>query len=132
MTEKHSQYNIPYEPNNMKNTDKFFYVQPIKKIVISSNNCVNNYIPKFIPKDLPWNERDGLMTWYDQFMCEEFLRNFHKHFKTATLINFDIIRREAGEKVPDELPRNYQTVQNERVSTYPKNDQRKFNQCFSY
>ena len=34
---------------------------------------MNSYVPKFIPKDLPWYERDGLMTWYDQMKCEDFL-----------------------------------------------------------
>ena len=80
------------------------------------NNCVNNYVPEFVPQDLLWYERDGLMTYYNQVKC---------HLKTAKIINFDIIRREAaGEKVPDELLKKYQTVQNELVSTHPKNDQK--------
>ena len=34
-------------------------------------NSMNSYVPKFRPKDLPWYERDGLMTWYDQMKCED-------------------------------------------------------------
>ena len=69
---------------------------------MSSNNCVNNYVPKYVLKDLLWYERDGLMTWYDQVKCEEFLRDSDKHFKTEKVMNFDIIRREvAGEKMPE-------------------------------
>ena len=42
-------------------------------------------------------------------------------------MNFDIIRREAaGKKVPDELLKNYQAVQNEQVSIHPKSDQKNF------
>ena len=82
------------------------------------NNCVNNYVPEFVLQDLLWCERDGLMTYYNQVKC---------HLKTAKIINFDVIRREAaGEKVPDELLKKYQTVQNELVSTHPKNDQKNF------
>ena len=36
---------------------------------------MNAYIPKFVPKDLPWYERNSLMTWYDQGQCEDFLRD---------------------------------------------------------
>ena len=94
---------------------------------MSSNNCTNNYVPEFVPQNLPWYERDRLMMWYDQVKCREFLENSDKHFKTTKIVNFDIIRREtAGEKVPEEVLRKYQTVQNERVLKYPKNDQKKF------
>ena len=93
---------------------------------MSNNNCVNNYIPEFVLQDLSWYEQDGLMTSYNPIKCQKFLRNSNSHFKTAKIINFNIIRREAaGEKVPDELLKKYQTVQNEWVSTHPKNHQKK-------
>ena len=41
---------------------------------------MNSYVPKFVPKDLPLYERDGLMTWYNQRKCEDFLRDTNKHF----------------------------------------------------
>ena len=94
---------------------------------MSSNNCINNYVPEYVPTDLLWYEPDGLMTWYDQVKCEEFLRDSDKHFKMEKVINFDIIRREvSGEKVPDEVLKKYQTIQNERVSKYPKSDKKNF------
>ena len=90
---------------------------------MSSSNCTNNYVPEYVPQDLPWYERHGLITWYDQVKSQKFLRNSNNHFKTASFINFDIIRREAaGHKVQDEVLKKYQTVQNERVSKYPKSD----------
>ena len=71
---------------------------------MSSSKCTNNYVPEYVSQGLPWYERDGLMPWHDQVKCQEFLRNSNKHFKTAKIINFDIIRREAaGQKVPDEV-----------------------------
>ena len=30
------------------------------------SNCANNYVPEYVPQDLPWHERDRLMTWYNQ------------------------------------------------------------------
>ena len=55
---------------------------------------MNAYIPKFVPKDLPLYERNGLMTWYDQRQCKDFLRDTDKHFREGKIINFDIIWRE--------------------------------------
>ena len=43
----------------------------------------NSYIPEYVPSDLPWYERDGLMTWYDQRKCEQFLKDPKGHFKNT-------------------------------------------------
>lgn len=87
---------------------------------MSSNNVVKYYVPEFVPQDLPWYERDGLMTW-----CHEFLRYSDNHFKTTKKINFDIIRTEfAGKKVPDEVLKKYQTFQNQMVSKYSETNQK--------
>ena len=45
------------------------------------SNCVNNYVPEFVPEDFKWYERDGLLTWYNQRKCENFLRDIDKHFE---------------------------------------------------
>ena len=90
------------------------------------SNCVNNYVLEYFPKDLLWYERDGLMTWYDQVKCENFLRDTDKHFKEAKVINSDIIHQEArGEKVPEEVLKHYQTLQDHRVRQYSEPDQKK-------
>ena len=67
------------------------------------------------------------MAWYDPAKCQDFLKNPDRHFKTTKVMNFYIIRREAaGQKVPDERLKKYQTTKNERVSKYPKGEQNKF------
>ena len=38
-------------------------------------NTANKYVPDFVPNDLKWYERDGLLTWYDQIKCERFLED---------------------------------------------------------
>ena len=84
------------------------------------------YVPTFLPKDLPWYEQDGLMTWHNQGKCEDFLRDTDKHFKDASIINFDIIHRQVrGEEIPSDLLKYWQTVNDKAVSEYPTNDQDK-------
>lgn len=56
-------------------------------------NPANSYVPQYIPDNLKWYERDGLLTWYDQCKCEDFLRNTDRHFKQTKIENFDIIHR---------------------------------------
>ena len=81
----------------------------------------SNYVPEYVLPDLPWYERDGLMTWYNQAKSQEFLRNSKEHFNKTKIINFDIIHRLArGEKIPDDVLMKYQTIQDSRVSQYPK------------
>ena len=46
-----------------------------------------NYVPKY----LPWYERDGLMTYIDQLKFERFKENREEHFKNAEIVNFNII-----------------------------------------
>ena len=43
--------------------------------------ATNNYIPKYVPIDLKWYKRDGLMTYIDHVKCEEFLSDPDKHFR---------------------------------------------------
>ena len=83
-------------------------------------NNMKMYVPKFVLDNLPWYERDGLMTWYGQWKCEDFLRDTDKHFKEAKTINFDIIYRKIrDEVVPPDLLNFYETVNEKTISQYP-------------
>ena len=85
---------------------------------------MNTYVPKFVPDNLPWYERDGLITWYDQQKCEDFLRDNDKHFKETKIIKFNIIYREiCGEVVPPNFLKFYQTVNGKTISQYPSSKQ---------
>ena len=91
-----------------------------------ANKPVMSYVPPFVPQDLPWYERDGLMMWYVQGKCQEFLRDTDRHFNKTKIVNFDIIHKQCcGEVVPNELLKYYQTVNQTRVSEYPPGDQEK-------
>ena len=41
--------------------------------------------------NIPWYERDGLNTWYEQMKCNEFLEDTDNHFKNLEITNFDMI-----------------------------------------
>lgn len=47
------------------------------------SNLTNGYIPKFVPQNLPWYERNSLMTWLDQVKCEEMLAETDRHFNNT-------------------------------------------------
>lgn len=77
----------------------------------------NNYVAIYVPKDLPWYERDGFLTWYDQCKCKDFLNDTDKHFWETTIGNFDIIHKQwSGEKMPKSVLKNYQTLDNDRIA----------------
>ena len=35
----------------------------------------NTYVPKFVSNNIPWYERDGLNTLYEQMKCNKFLED---------------------------------------------------------
>ena len=81
--------------------------------------ATNNYVPEFSTDNLPWYERDGLMTYIDKIKCDEFLEDPGKHFKEKEIVNFDVIHKSVrGEKVPESDFKKYQTVQDNRVKQY--------------
>ena len=49
----------------------------------------NTFTPKFISNNVPWYDRDGLNTWYEQNKRNEFLENTDHHFENLQIINFD-------------------------------------------
>ena len=77
----------------------------------------NSYV--LVPENLPGFERDGLMTWYEQGKCADFLRKTYRHFSETKIVNFDIIQRQCcGEMVPFELLKQYQTVSKKTMCTF--------------
>ena len=49
----------------------------------------NKFIPKYIPGDLKWYEKNGLDTWFLRNKCQEFLNNTDLNFKKRHIVNFD-------------------------------------------
>ena len=82
-------------------------------------NCTNKYVPEFVPSDLKWYERDGLMTWYYQVKCEQFLKDVNKHFSETKIVNFDVFNKSIkGEEISEGVLRDYETVHKKVVFNY--------------
>ena len=76
----------------------------------------NKFIPKYVPNNLKWCERDGLDTWYLQNKCNVFLIDTDEHFKETNIVNFDIIK---NKKLEEEKLKQYQTIDHDEIMKYP-------------
>lgn len=76
----------------------------------------NRIIPKYVPANLKWHERDGLDTWYLQGKCQDFLQNTDSYFENVKVTNFDIINN----KLMDlDKKKQYETVNFNDSNDYP-------------
>ena len=74
----------------------------------------NVFIPKYVPQNLKWYEKDGLETWYRQIKCEESLNNTNLHFAKWKITNFYIIKNQ----VSDNKLKQYQLIDHEEIKNY--------------
>ena len=81
----------------------------------------NTFVPKFIPDNLKWYERDGLETWYLRNKCSEFLEDSNSHFKNRKAVNFDIISND--EKMAKQTLMQYRTIDHDEIKKYPEKEQ---------
>ena len=89
----------------------------------------NNYIPEYIPRNLKWYERDGLLTYIDKLKCnpDKHSEDPDKRFKETKIINFETIHKQArSEKISDKFFFKNQTITKKRTRLYPKKEQNKF------
>ena len=74
------------------------------------------FIPKYVPNNLKWYERDGLDMWYLQNTCNDFLMDTDEHFKETNIVNFNIIK---NKKLEGEKCKQYQTIDHDEIMKYP-------------
>ena len=72
------------------------------------------FIPKYVPQNLKWYEKDGLETWYRQIKREESLNNTNLHFAKWKITNFDILKNQ----VSDNQLKRYQLIDHEEIKNY--------------
>ena len=60
-------------------TTKWKHDYIVNKIMAFRND--KTFIPKYVPNDLKWYEKDGLDTWYLKNKCDDFLMDTDEHFK---------------------------------------------------
>ena len=91
------------------------------------NYCTHTIIPKYIPKDLKWYERDGLDTWYLEGKCNDFLEDTDYYFNNVKVVNFDMILN----KPSLTAVRNYKTINFNHIKCYPQFNQIKIKQSIN-
>ena len=64
--------------------------QPIKNMS-AGKIFADKYIPKYVPEDLPWYERNGLLTYVDQWKYKEFISDPDTDVNNTKVVNFDMI-----------------------------------------
>ena len=72
----------------------------------------NVFVPKYVPKNLKWFERDGLET--NQSKSEEFLANTDLHFAKRKIVNFDIIKKDVSKTKLEQ----YQLTDHDEIKNY--------------
>ena len=77
----------------------------------------NTYVPKFVSNNIPWYERDGLNTWYEQMKCNEFLEDIDNHFKNLEITNFDMIYNK--KTLSNDKIKQYQSIDHHKIIKYP-------------
>ena len=75
----------------------------------------SKFIPKYIPNDLKWYERDGLDTWYFQNKSNDFINDTDEHLKQMKITHFDIMKN----NVSKEKWKQYQTLGHHEIMHYP-------------
>ena len=82
-----------------------------------SKKVGNRFIPTYVPNNLPWYKRDGLMPWYDKGKCRSFLENTDEHFETLKIVNFDII--DSNGQIDNKKLREYRTWDHYEIMNFP-------------
>ena len=84
----------------------------LKKVMAKFDNRL---IPKYVPDDLLWYERDGLETQHQQNKCKDFLRDTAEHFKAMKIVNFNMIKN----NVSGQSKKQYQQIDHHEIMCYP-------------
>ena len=85
------------------------------------SNFSTNYTPQYTPP-----EEQDFFSYYDDLKYEKFMQDPDNSLKKTKIINFDLIHNQCrGDKL-DNSQQYYQTVFEENLATYKKQDKQKF------
>ena len=92
--------------------------------------AVNKFVPNYVPENLKWFERNGLLTYTDQLKYSEFSSDPDKDLKEAEIVNFDVINARCRGDKQSLTDKHYQTVVSDDVKNMPQNDKKgRFSMC---
>ena len=98
--------------------------QPIKNMS-AGKIFADKYIPKYVPEDLPWYERNGLLTYVDQWKYKEFISDPDTDVKNTKVVNFDMIHAQCRGTPRTHSDNFYQTLREKDVKKMPQKDKKK-------
>ena len=81
----------------------------------------NKFIPKYVPNDLKWYEKDSLDIWYLQNRCANFLMDTDEHFKKIKAFDFDMIKKVSQEKL-----KQYHLIDHQEIRHHPSHIREEF------
>ena len=84
--------------------------------------CSNKVIPEYMPENLPWYERDGLMTYIDQIKYKEYAENKDEYLKNVEVVNFDIIHNHCRGTPLQNSETFYKSVTRKDLKKFPKKE----------
>ena len=92
----------------------------LKKVTQKVN--VDKYIPPYVPSDLPWYKRDGLMMYIDRLKYERFSENRDSYLQRANIIIFDIIHHRCrGNELTNPVT-YYKTIKKHDLNDFEKKE----------
>ena len=83
-----------------------------------SKGAVNNFVPNYVPENLKWSERDGLLIYIDQY--SEFSSDPDIYLKEAKVVSFDMMHARCTGDKQSSIDKHYQTVVSDDVKNMPQ------------
>ena len=85
----------------------------------------SSYVPEYVLQDLPWYERDGLMTYIDQLKWKEFISDPDVAIRNTKIKNFEMIHAQCRGTHRTHSNEFCQTVRQKNVAKMPQKDRKK-------
>ena len=76
----------------------------------------NRVVPKYVPTNLRWDQKEGLNAWYLQGLCSDFIEDVDNHFFNIQITHFDMINND----LPKSEIQQYKTFDYESINQYPE------------
>ena len=91
----------------------------------TTKNFVTKYVLEYVPDNLPWYERDGLLTYIDQLKYKKFCENRDEHFLNTEVVNFDVMHHRCrGDPMKNDV-KHYKTIKKDDFKKYPSQESKR-------
>ena len=91
----------------------------------------NKYIPDYLLCDLPWHERDGLLTYIDRVKYEHFVENRDLCMQKVEVVNFSMIYNKFHSDPLLNAEAFNKTIKKKDLKIFSKQVKKKYSVCCS-